>query len=154
MVYFPDTHNPVPLQTAASRIGPFCPPFSLPPPSTRRSCSLPSVGLVTMQDESVQLTDLSEPYLFGARGTVFLLAWMAEATLLSSPVVTRYEAKGVHSRRQGSGTVPLSCNLHTHSVRFNGKLYPRCVQDPWFINIRFLFWKIIEVSVKYWISIS
>lgn len=60
-------------------------------------------------------------------------------------MIARHEATGAHSRRQGSGTVPLSYNLHTHSARFNGKLDPRCVRDPPFINIRFLFWTIIEI---------
>lgn len=103
---------------------------------------------------SVQFAYLSESCSFGAGSTLFLLGLLAEAILSSSPVMARYEAKGAHSYMQGSGTVPLSCNLHTHSVRFNGKLYPCCIWDLQLINIRFIFWKIIEIHVKYCMLVS
>jgi len=39
------------------------------------------LDLVTTQDESVQLTDRSKSYSFGAGGTLFLLARLAEGIL-------------------------------------------------------------------------
>lgn len=92
-------------------MGPFSFPFSLPPFSGRRLSALPCAG--AMQDESVLLTGLRGSCSFGAGGALLLLAGKAKAMPSISPVITRREEKGAHSRRVG---LSLLAATYTHIV--------------------------------------
>lgn len=66
-----------------------------------------------MHHESVLLIGLSGSCSFGAGGTLFLLAELADAMPSISPVITRREEKGAHGRRAG---LSLLAATYTHIV--------------------------------------